>query len=156
MINPWLGKRIQCCSHLCLKFWRLIIIIWILFWLYEHKTLKKNTIIFGFVEPQNLQFMLATMLLKCVKTCKVAGAKTNTYKHLLIANILLQSNFVNTTLVHMTPSILWYIFARPNFLIENSMFYMTMTLDNATFRSPFCHVKDVVHVIIAFVYVMYI
>ena len=27
-----------------------------------------------------------------------------------------------------------YIFARPNFLVQNSLFYTTITLDNATLR----------------------
>ena len=42
---------------------------------------------------------------------------------------LVQSNLAN-----MTPSILQDIFARPNFLVQNSLFYTTETLHNATFR----------------------
>ena len=48
--------------------------------------------------------------------------------------MLIQSNLVNTTLIHTTPSILRHIFARPNFLVQISFFYMTTALDNATFR----------------------
>jgi hypothetical protein len=48
---------------------------------------------------------------------------------------LIQSNLASTTLVYTTPSILRHIFARPNFLVQNSLFYTTMTLDNTTFRA---------------------
>ena len=44
-----------------------------------------------------------------------------------------QPNLVNTTRVCMTRSILRHIFARPNILVQNPLFYMTMTLDNMTF-----------------------
>jgi hypothetical protein len=47
----------------------------------------------------------------------------------------LQSNLVNTTLVYTTPSILWHIFVQPIFLVQNSIFYTTSTLHNATFRN---------------------
>ena len=55
--------------------------------------------------------------------------------HIAIHIITLQSNLVSTTLVYMTPSILRHIFVRPNFLVQNSLFYMTTTLDNMTFRA---------------------
>ena len=47
-----------------------------------------------------------------------------------------QSNLVTTTLIYTTPSILRHIFARPNFLVQNFLFYTAMTLDNVTFRNP--------------------
>jgi hypothetical protein len=47
----------------------------------------------------------------------------------LYSTIVLQSNLVSTTLVYMTPSILRHIFARPNYLVQNSLFNTTMTLD---------------------------
>ena len=43
--------------------------------------------------------------------------------------LIIQSNLVSTT-----PSILRHIFAKPNFVIQNSLYYTTMTLDNATIR----------------------
>ena len=50
-----------------------------------------------------------------------------------------------------------HIFARPNFLVQNSPFYiMTTTLDNATIRIPVCHIKEVVTAKILLIYVMYI
>jgi hypothetical protein len=49
-------------------------------------------------------------------------------------NLGVQSNLVNTTLFYTTPSILQHVFARPNFLVQNSLFYTTTTLDNVTFR----------------------
>ena len=39
------------------------------------------------------------------------------------------------TLIYTTPTILRHIFARPNFLIQNTLFHTTMTLDNATIRT---------------------
>ena len=51
------------------------------------------------------------------------------------------SNRINTTF-----SILRHIFAQPNFLAQISLFYTTTALDNATFRSPFCHIEEVVSV----------
>ena len=69
---------------------------------------------------------------------------------------LIHSNLVNMTLVYMTPSILRHIFARTNFLVQNSLFYMTTTLDNATFRTYVCHFKEVVDAIIPFICVRYI
>ena len=65
-------------------------------------------------------------------------------------------DLVNTTLVYTTPLILRHNFARPNLLVQNSIFYTTTTLDNATVRTPFCHIKDVVNAKIPFIYVMYI
>ena len=47
----------------------------------------------------------------------------------------IQSNLVNTTLVYTTLLVL-RLFARPNFLVQNSLFYTTPTLDNATFKIP--------------------
>ena len=52
----------------------------------------------------------------------------------LIHRLLLQSNLNSTTLVYTTPSILRHIFVRPNFLVQNSLSYTNMTLDNTTFR----------------------
>ena len=49
-------------------------------------------------------------------------------------NIIIQSNLVNTTLIYTTPSILQHIFARQDFLVQNSLFYTTTTLDNVTLR----------------------
>ena len=46
----------------------------------------------------------------------------------------LLSNFLNMTLIYTTPSMLRHIFARPNFLVQNPLFYTTATLDNVTFR----------------------
>ena len=56
----------------------------------------------------------------------------------------------------MTPSILRHIFARPNFLVQNSLFHMTTALNNVTFRISVLSYKEVVIVRIAFLYVMYI
>jgi hypothetical protein len=47
----------------------------------------------------------------------------------------IQSNLISTTIVYTTPSILQHIFARLNFLVQNSLFYTTTTLDNTTFRA---------------------
>ena len=41
----------------------------------------------------------------------------------------IQSNLVNTTLVYTT-----HFLARPNFSIQNSLLYMTTTLNNVTFK----------------------
>ena len=48
--------------------------------------------------------------------------------------ILLQSNFLNTTLVYKAPAILRHVFACLNFLVQDSLFYTSTTLDNTTFR----------------------
>ena len=53
---------------------------------------------------------------------------------LRLAHDQVQSNLVNTTLVYMAPLILRHCFARPNFLVQNSLFYVATTLDNVTFR----------------------
>ena len=69
---------------------------------------------------------------------------TNTTLHLIVGSkleifITLLKNrwlvwLVHSNPVNMTSSILQHIFARPNFLVQYSLFYTTTTLDNATFR----------------------
>ena len=38
----------------------------------------------------------------------------------------------------------------------SSLFYTTMTHDNATLESPFCHIKEVVNVKILVIYVIHL
>ena len=95
----------------------------------------------------HLQLVCSWISSSCTLKCKhitipskVESAKTNTpsqtnsYKCLPIA-ITIKSNLVSTTLVYMTPSILRHILAWPNFLVQNSLFHMTTTLNNKTFRN---------------------
>ena len=63
-----------------------------------------------------------------------SALKEGVYEKVEKVIVQLQSNLVNTTLVYMTPSILRHVFARPNFLVRNSLFYTTTTLDNAAVR----------------------
>ena len=46
-------------------------------------------------------------------------------------------------------------FWETGFLVQNSLFYTTMTLDNATFRIFVCHIKEVVNAKFIFMYAMY-
>jgi hypothetical protein len=70
--------------------------------------------------------------------------------------MLLQSNLITTTLIYTTPLILRHIFARPNFLVQNSLFYMTTILYNTTFRACICHIKEGINAKIPFIHIMYI
>ena len=62
---------------------------------------------------------------------------------------------VQSNLVYTTPSILRHIFARPNFLVQNS-FYTTTTLDNASFTISILSYEVVDDAKISFIDVMYI
>ena len=57
----------------------------------------------------------------------------------------IQSNLDNSTVVYTTPLILRYIFAQPNFFVQNSSFLRLQHSIMQNLESPFCHGKEVVN-----------